>query len=187
MIIYRLISPSKKSYIGKTSNTFKIRFGQHIRAWKSPTRKYSSKLYNAFNKYPPETWKQEIIYSCLNEDLLNEKEKYFIKYYDSINFGYNITAGGDGGAIPFTNERRLNHSIIMKGKNTWSKNCKLSKETILKRNITNFGRKRSLETRNNISKSLLGKHPTKEIRNKISNGLKIFWANKKKVVNNYVF
>jgi len=109
MIIYRLISPSKKSYIGKTSIGFEKRLTSHIKnylyAKKNNKKSNHRKLYYAFNKYNPPilqnkslnpNWKIEILYSCLNLEELNEKEKFFIKYYDSINHGYNITEGGDG-------------------------------------------------------------------------------------------
>ena len=52
-------------------------------------------LYAAFRKYGLENFSFEIIEECsINE--LNEKEIYWIAYYDSYNKGYNQTLGGAG-------------------------------------------------------------------------------------------
>lgn len=53
------------------------------------------KLYRAFNRYGIQNFSIEQIEECDNS-LLNEREVYWIKYYDSFNNGYNMTLGGDG-------------------------------------------------------------------------------------------
>lgn len=64
---------------------------------------YNTMFYNAIRKYGINNFKFEIIEECnLNE--LNEKETYWIKYYNSyIGFqncnGYNMTLGGDNFAF----------------------------------------------------------------------------------------
>jgi group I intron endonuclease len=110
MVVYRLISPSGKSYIGKTKHSFEQRFKAHIYAWLS--KKHRSKLYSAFNKYPPESWKTEILYCCLSKKELDEKEQYFIKYYDSIEYGYNYQHGGEGHSKPHSEETKKKISLL---------------------------------------------------------------------------
>lgn len=109
MIIYKLISPSGKCYIGKTKYDFKIRLKQHIQHWKNKNRKYISKLYNAFDKYPPELWTHEIIEYVEDKDLANQKEIYYISKYDTTNNGYNIVKGGDGRLVDYLSEDHKNN------------------------------------------------------------------------------
>lgn len=83
-----------KEYIGKTSLTIEERFKQHI---KDSTRRDFEKrpLYDAMNKYGIENFIVEEIEQC-NNDLLNEREEYWIDYYSTFHNGYNATKGGDG-------------------------------------------------------------------------------------------
>jgi hypothetical protein len=58
-------------------------------------------LYRSIRKYGIENFIFEILEEC-NEEELNDKEIYWIKYYDATNKekGYNIKLGGEGaGAI----------------------------------------------------------------------------------------
>lgn len=52
-------------------------------------------LQASWNKYGEEHFKFEVIEECKLEEL-NEKEKYWIKYYDALNNGYNFDEGGTG-------------------------------------------------------------------------------------------
>lgn len=91
--IYRLISPSGKSYIGQTIN-FKRRIARH----KNPKVKDCPKLNNAIKKYGFQNFQIEIIEHCLPR-LLNDRERYWISYYNSLIFGYNSTSGGNSNYI----------------------------------------------------------------------------------------
>ena len=86
-------------YIGQTIN-LKDRQYKHQWASQNETAKdYNSQLHQAFRKYGIENFDFEILVEISPEDysskLLNELEKYFIKYYDSYENGYNATPGGD--------------------------------------------------------------------------------------------
>lgn len=82
-----------KIYIGQSSD---------ITARKSSHRNqslYGGKDMNcpfhlAINKYGIDNFDFEIIEEC-DKSLLNEREQYWIEYYDSYNNGYNATTGGD--------------------------------------------------------------------------------------------
>lgn len=81
-----------KIYIGQTVKTVEKRFQQHKNNSNKP---YFSQivLYKAFNKYGIENFECETIEQVSNEQL-DDREKYWIEYYDSYFNGYNSTLGG---------------------------------------------------------------------------------------------
>lgn len=81
-----------KIYIGQTVKSLQKRFTQHKN---NSNKEYFSQivLYKAFNKYGIENFEFEGIEEVPNE-LLDEREKYWIEYYDSYFNGYNSTLGG---------------------------------------------------------------------------------------------
>ena len=96
--VYKITNTiNNKLYIGKTVNTIEKRFNQHKNESKTERAK-NRPLYRAINKYGIENFEIEIIEEC-NYDILNEREIYWINYYDTYNNGYNATLGGDGTII----------------------------------------------------------------------------------------
>lgn len=88
-VIYRIYSPSGKSYIGQTKNSFKKRLKEHMAPKSGCTG-----LRNAIIKYGKGAMKSEILIE-VNNKLLDYYETKFIKMYDSIEpNGYNILSGG---------------------------------------------------------------------------------------------
>ena len=81
-----------KVYIGQTVKSIQKRFTQHKNNSNKP---YFSQiiLYKAFNKYGIENFECTEIEEVPNE-LLDEREKYWIEYYNSYFDGYNSTLGG---------------------------------------------------------------------------------------------
>lgn len=79
---------NRKIYIGQSIN-IQNRWEDH--------KYYSSNehtaLQAAFKKYGISNFSFEIIEECSKEEL-DEKEIYWIKFYDSYNNGYNLTKGG---------------------------------------------------------------------------------------------
>ena len=63
-------------------------------------------LLRAWHKYKENNFKFMILERC-SRDKLNDREVYWIAYYDSYYHGYNQTKGGDGclGKV-WTNEER---------------------------------------------------------------------------------
>lgn len=91
--IYKITNTlNDKVYIGQTVKTVEKRFIQHKN---NSNKSYFSQivLYKAFNKYGIENFKCETIEEVPNE-LLDEREKYWIEYYNSYFEGYNSTLGG---------------------------------------------------------------------------------------------
>jgi group I intron endonuclease len=90
-IIYKHTSPSGKSYIGQSINSLKERLKSHISSAKSGKK---SRFNDAVRKYGIENFISEIIEEVDNQ-LLNEREIYWIDFYDTYHNGYNQTLGGD--------------------------------------------------------------------------------------------
>lgn len=87
-------------YIYKTTNLInnKIYIGQHIAPQFEPDKYIGSgqRLKLAIKKYGIENFKNELLCECNSQEELNEKEIYYINYYNSTNrkIGYNLTIGG---------------------------------------------------------------------------------------------
>ena len=78
------------SYIGQ-SICIEIRWKNH-KCYDKECKDYP--LYRAFRKYGIENFSFEIIEEC-EPNLLNEKEIYWINFYNTYLNGYNQTSGGD--------------------------------------------------------------------------------------------
>jgi hypothetical protein len=97
--IYKITNKiNGKSYIGLSSN-IEERFKKHRQMQGEKV------LYSAFQKYGIENFDFSIIELC-SSDLLSEREKYWIAYYDTYNNGYNATLGGEGNC-------RINHQDVI--------------------------------------------------------------------------
>ena len=87
---------NQKQYIGKTEyENIQKRWKEHLRDYKK--QRYEKRpLYDAMNKYGVKHFHiQEIEYVPPEIDL-EEREQYWINYYDTYHNGYNATKGGDG-------------------------------------------------------------------------------------------
>lgn len=93
--IYKITNKiNNKCYIGQSVD-IKIRWLQHI--YEGKKNNPQGKLYRAIFNEGIDNFSFEVLEECpLNEKILNEKEKYWIKYYNSFEEGYNSTKGGQG-------------------------------------------------------------------------------------------
>lgn len=145
--IYKITNPNNVCYIGKTLD-INDRWGKYKRL----ECKSQPKLYNSLKKYGPENHIFEILERCFIEQL-NEREIYWIKFYESYDLGLNLNLGGGG--ILFHSEetkRKISSSHIgklspMKGK-TRSYKGRISPMK---------GKNRTEESKIKQSKHLLGK------------------------------
>jgi group I intron endonuclease len=86
-------------YIGFTSYTLKKRRNGHIH--KAFRKNSSTRFHRALREYPDVNWIWEVIYQAKEivppkqSHTLKVMENHFITEYDSINFGYNMTKGGN--------------------------------------------------------------------------------------------
>lgn len=83
-----------KCYIGQSVNIHK-RWNNHKSAcYNTNAHEYNYYLYRAMRKYGIENFTFEIIEEC-SQELLDEREIFWISYYDSYVNGYNETEGGN--------------------------------------------------------------------------------------------
>jgi group I intron endonuclease len=131
--IYGLRNKSNgKWYIGQS---WKI--SQRWNRYKNLNCKKQIKLFNALHKYGYNEFECSIIESfdsSISQELLDARENFWIIKYNSVDNGYNLTYGGQGG--------------------------KRSNETREKIRIALTGAKFTEERKCNISKSLIGKIPS---------------------------
>ena len=85
-IIYKITNISNnKIYIGKTIYSLNHRWQQHLNiAFNKNRPSYNYKLYKAIRKYGKDNFIIETL-EDIDNSLLNEKEIYWIKYYNSNN------------------------------------------------------------------------------------------------------
>jgi group I intron endonuclease len=176
VIVYRLLSPSGKSYIGITSRGFAARWRQHLSDWRLRKAPHV-KLYQAFDRYHPDLWRSEILFTGSLYEELKERERGFIREFDSVANGYNITHGGDGAlGRRHTEEAKRRISKLNSGR----KNPYLAALNRARKGIP-----RSVEHRERIAKAQvghrgynLGKKFSAETRRKMSEARKRWWESK---------
>lgn len=90
--IYKITSlKTQMSYIGQAKDVYK-RFCSHCRCGLGIDTPQGNKLYAAMLEEGLENFTFELLESC-DEEFLNEKEKYYIGVYNSVDFGYNGNQG----------------------------------------------------------------------------------------------
>ena len=100
--IYKITNKiNSKSYIGQTIQNVKERFYQHC-ATKCNKAVSNMAIHRAIKKYGKSNFTVEVIEE-IDSTNLNDRERYWIRYYDSYNNGYNSTKGGQDGIKLFKN------------------------------------------------------------------------------------
>lgn len=82
---------NKKVYIGQTTQKVEDRFKQHLKLLKSNSNQI---IHKAIKKYGKDKFYYEILECGVDVQDLNKKEEYYIKIYNSVENGYNISYGG---------------------------------------------------------------------------------------------
>lgn len=97
--IYKFLNIiTNEVYIGQ-SIFVEERIKQHLQKYNVPTESdYNCKFHKALREYGIENFTVEVIEEC-SLDELNEREIYWIEYYNSFSHGYNGTRGGKGSLI----------------------------------------------------------------------------------------
>lgn len=86
--VYRHVSPSGKSYIGRTKHTWQTRAGSF------PEKRYAYKFSNAIKKYGWNNFTHEVLEESEDLEFLQLREDYWIRFYDAVENGYNIVGEG---------------------------------------------------------------------------------------------
>lgn len=97
---------NKTVYIGQSKQISK-RWQRHKKtAFNEKDHSYDLPLYRAIRKYGIENFSFEIIENCPCEQL-NDRQIYWIKYYNSFFNGYNMTLGGNSGTGQKENKDKI--------------------------------------------------------------------------------
>lgn len=102
-----------RQYVGQTKRSVNSRWKAHKRGGSSGI------LAIAIKKYGTENFIVEELISSFDKDSLNFFEKYFIKFYKTLNpFGYNLTTGGNNYTFDRqTKEKMRNKKLHKESKN----------------------------------------------------------------------
>lgn len=87
---------TKKQYVGQVvqHRGYKTRFREHLCGTKYANTRL---LSNSIKKHGPDKFKIELVEDNIPERLIDEKEIFYIKAYNTLApFGYNMTSGGQG-------------------------------------------------------------------------------------------
>ena len=162
--IYKITAPFGAVYVGQTVN-----IKERKRSYKKNEFKKQTQLWNNCQKYnwnPSDTF--EVIDECLcGEDkiFLNDKEIYWISFYDSYINGLNCTKGGKGqvGKIWSDEERKNQSNIIIEKGLGFQKGNKIT----LGRKLTDEHRIKISESNKGRESWNKGKETPQEVKEKI--------------------
>ena len=98
---YKKKSSNKIVYVGQTNN-LEYRHKQHIKydPYNPNNREYNYPLSRGIRKYGEDEYELIILEDDLLQDQLNEREIYWIKFYDTYFNGYNQSTGGSNPVKP---------------------------------------------------------------------------------------
>lgn len=99
-----------KLYVGQTVQTLKKRFNGHC-CYSKSDRSDNMLIKRAIHKYGRDKFHIALLEEC-SQDKMNEREEYWISFYDSYNKGYNLTKGGQ--ASNYFSLHRLEDTIDTK-------------------------------------------------------------------------
>lgn len=92
--IYKITNiKNKKAYIGKSVEIIPKRWTEHIKTSLNIGSISHTKIHDAMKEHGIENFTFEILEECSKEKL-NEREKYWIAFYETNTYGYNIKSGG---------------------------------------------------------------------------------------------
>ena len=184
MIIYKITNKiNGKVYIGQTTKTLEWRWKHHCNV-----KSCCTYLRKALDKYGVENFTIEQIDSAVTQDELNEKERYWIKHYNSLApNGYNLTSGGEHPTVTDVTREKL--STIRKGKRPHAfddtfrqKISEIAKTRVGEKNPM-YGRKHTEEARKRMSEVNIGRvSPNKGKKLSEETKLKISQSHKGKYV-----
>jgi len=134
MIVYKITNLiTGKLYIGQTTRTLEQRWKQHL---VFVNRNKNTKLSNAIRKYGTQSFLMELIEEALNQQILNDREQYWIEFYNTLDpkIGYNMTKGGTGGDTFTNNPNREQIQANMKLRPGITDESRRKKSELLKQN-----------------------------------------------------
>lgn len=111
-IIYKVTNKiNGKIYIGQTIQSLKDRWYRHCAKKSLRETERNMHIKRAILKYGKENFTIETLEEC-DSELLNEREKFYIDYFDSYHKGYNSTEGGQGGTKPLQTSEETQKEVV---------------------------------------------------------------------------
>ena len=118
---------NKKVYIGQTKQSLYARAQENGIGYKNCTL-----FWRAIQKYGWDNFESEILEDNLTQEEANQKEQYYISFYDSTNTnkGYNIRLGGNNTPLSEETKKKISesHKGLRPSKETRKKMSKWHKE-----------------------------------------------------------
>lgn len=179
--IYKIINNiNGKIYIGKTNFTVEKRWKEHCKDFKKESLQ-KRPLYSAMKKYGIENFSIEEIEFLETPQQAEEREKYWIEYFNSFKNGYNATIGGDG-------KTYIDYDLVV----ATYQQLKNQKETALKLNISQDSvhnilelRKQKIYSQKEIAQATVGKCVDMfDLSNNYLRSFKSIWEAAKFMVDN---
>lgn len=163
--IYQYTFPNGKVYIGKTKTSIEQRAGVNGCRYGDNTL-----VGRAIRKYGWVNVVKEILFDNLSEKEANRLERETIKNFKATNraFGYNLTRGGDGGAVVGHKVSEETRRKIGEKNRASLKGRVVPKEQVERMRKTLTGHVVTQETREKLRQANLGKKHTEETKKKIS-------------------
>ena len=190
--IYRILNKiSKKCYIGETKCKDVIwRWNQHKQ--KIEINKGCPALRDAVKKYGIDNFEFSVLIICFDDERFKYEKEYIKKYNTVVPNGYNITNGGEGGGFQGKKHtEQVKADIRNKSKQKYIDNPELRKQISernkiimknpeirekIKNGLLNSEKWKKAKEENRAGNYKNNKH-SEEIKNKISEGLKKYYAN----------
>lgn len=87
---------TNKKYIGQTKRSIKTRFSEHIRTSKRINSRLSkTKFYDSIRQYGEDKFTITLL-ETVEDNLADEREKFWIEKFDTVKNGLNTSYGGKG-------------------------------------------------------------------------------------------
>lgn len=168
MLVYKATNTlTGMCYVGKTVRTISHAKARHksraLKKWKNGCE---SKFYNAIRKYEWDSFVWEVLYIGSSDFDIQEKERYYINELDTLDNGYNLTPGGDGGAgktLSVEHKRKLSEAFAGSNNACYG---------LFGEAHPAFGYMHTEETRSKISLSHVGKPKSEAHKRKLSEAKK---------------
>lgn len=150
MIIYKITNKiTGKCYIGQTVQTLQRRWYKHLHNNRCPA------MRDAIKKYGEENFTIEVIDTAETIDELNEKEIYWISFFNSlVPNGYNLQSGGKNCRCAESTKQKL--SILNSGANNPNYGKPRNKEAVRKTSEALKGVPLNEEHKKRLSESHIG-------------------------------
>lgn len=174
-----------KKYIGQSVD-IEARWRSH----KSELRRnihINDYLQKAWNKYREDNFKFYILEECV-VDILDERERYYIVFYDTINrdCGYNLESGGSINKVlsDFTKNKISDNHANVSGENNPMYGVKMSKDSINKTLSHPNYKNRKVRGEDN-HRSSISENDAREIKNYFSDGHASYYGELRDIAEKY--